>query len=37
MKNQGDIQSQKINDQIVTAAGFDPALLATPDSVFKLK
>lgn len=31
MNNQGDIQSHKINDQVVTAAGFDPALPALPD------
>lgn len=37
MKSQGDIQCHKIKNQIVTAAGFDPALPAIPDSVFKFK
>lgn len=32
MKTQGDIQSHKINYQIVTAAGLDTSLPATPDS-----
>lgn len=37
MKSQGDIQCHNIKNKTVTAAGFDPALPAISDSVFKFK